>query len=357
MRVFIGTYPAPDTTEQGAQAEGIWHANFDLESARFSNLTQINEVAAASYLAVGTAAQELFAVSETEQGHLVRYGITDSGLEHRQTVPTFGDHPCHVTVTAEQVIVTNYSSGSVVSYRSGHPGAELVDGKVFQQSGSGPNLERQTGPHAHFSAQVPSTQHVWVTDLGADRIIGYQIVVNGGGARQLVARGTAVEFPAGSGPRHIAFDGDSYAYVVGELNNTLYTVRIDKLTGNGEVVNEYALVGTVGLDTPSHVEMNPEGTHLFVAVRAIDNLQVFAIDRSDSAAAPILQAAGVLAAGGQGPRHFKTFGQRADGLHVIAVANKDSSTLDVLGYNHVTGTSQLLSQESLPAPACIVSLS
>lgn len=359
MRVFVGTYPAPAHANEPAQAEGIWRADFDVESGQFTNLTQVNEVPAASYLAVGTDDQELFAVSETEPGNLFRFAITDAGLEHRQTVPTFGIDPCHVAIAAEQVVVTNYTSGSVASYRSGHPGAELVDGKVFQQSGSGPNTDRQAGPHAHFSAQIPTTQHVWVTDLGADRIIGYQITSYGEGTRQLVARGTAVEFPVGSGPRHIAFDGDSYAFVVGELNNTLYTVRIDELSGKGEIVNEHVLVGTVGPDTPSHLEINPEGTLLFVAVRGIDNIQAFAIVRSDqnnTGAAPTLEPVGVFSAVGQGPRHFKTFGQRSDGLHVLAVANKKSGTLDVLGFDQTTGTGQLLSQENVPAPACIVNL-
>lgn len=356
MRVFIGTYPAPQTDDQPASPEGIWRADFDLESASLGDLTQVMEVTAPSFLAVTPDHGALYAVSESATGELHRYAITDNGLEHRATASSLGESPCHVTLASSQVVVTNYGSGSVVSYPHQEFDAGIGDGKLFQQAGEGPVVGRQDGPHAHFAGKVPGTQYVWVTDLGADRIFGYQITANGSPVRQLVARGTAVEFPPGTGPRHIAFDGDGFAFVVGELDNNLYTVAVDSATGQGEIVNTLSLdIPGEEAQWPSHIEFSPDGELLVAAVRGSNTLHMFTVNRVEGSA-PELVAVGVVPTGGQWPRHFKLFGKRSDGLQIIAVANQFSQTIDILGLNAADGTGDVLNSTALMAPACIVGL-
>ena len=363
MRALIGTYPAP-TTEQGPGApEGIWQANFDLESATFSDLTQITETESTSFLAHCDHCASVYAVSEGDQGALHRFAVTDHGLDLRQTVETFGQWPCHVMLASQHVITTNYGSGSVAAYRRDNGEGALVAGQVFQQAGAGPDAERQEGPHAHFAAQVPATQYVWVTDLGADRIICYQITAQGNGGRGLAARGTAVEFAPGMGPRHLAFDGAGYAFVAGELDNRVHVVQVDPDHGVGTVIgvidldgNEGSAHGHVeGAKFPSHIEITPSGQHLVTAIRGVDTLNVQRIDRDESGR-PILNYAGSVPTGGAWPRHFKTLGKRSDGLEVIAVANQNSSTLDVLGFDPATGQGVALSRAEVPSPACIITL-
>lgn len=356
MRVFIGTYPAPKTDDQATLPEGIWRADFDLETASLTDLSQVMEVTAPSFLAVGPDQATLYAVSESDAGELHRYAITDAGLEHRATVSSLGESPCHVTLASSQVVVTNYGSGSVASYPHQEFDSGIGAGKLFQQSGEGPVGDRQGGPHAHFAGKVPGTQYVWVTDLGADRIFGYQITANGSPVRQLVARGTAVEFPAGSGPRHIAFDGDGFAFVVGELDNNLYTVAVDSATGQGEVVKTSSL-NIPGEETqwPSHIELSPDGELLVAAVRGSNTLHMFNVARTQGQA-PELLAAGTVPTGGDWPRHFKLFGKRSDGLQIIAVANQFSQTIDILGLNAADGTGEVLNSTPLMSPACIVGL-
>lgn len=356
VRVFIGTYPAPESDDQPTLPEGIWRADFDLESASLRDLTQVTEVTAPSFLAVSPDHGALYAVSEASAGELHRYGITGDGLEHLATVASLGESPCHVTLASSQVVVANYGSGSVASYPHQEFDSGIGEGKLFQQSGEGPVTDRQGGPHAHFAGKVPGTQYVWVTDLGADRIFGYQITANGSGVRQLVALGTAVEFPAGSGPRHIAFDGDGYGFVVGELDNNLYTVAVDPATGQGEVVNTFSLdIPGEEAQWPSHIEFSPDGELLVVAVRGSNTLHMFTIARTEGQITELV-AAGTVPTGGQWPRHFKLFGKRSDGLQIIAVANQFSQTIDILGLNAADGTGKALSSTPLMAPACIVGL-
>lgn len=356
MRVLIGTYPAVVPEGQTPEPEGIWQANFDVDSAQFTDLTQVCQVESPSFLALSPDRESLFAVSESTEGRLHRYAVTPDGLSHQHTVDTFGEHPCHVAVAIDQVIVANYGSGSVTSYRKQDGSTELMDPKQFQQSGQGPVTERQSGPHAHFVGQVPSSQHVWVADLGADRICGYQIAASSSGVRHLVARGTAVELPAGSGPRHIVFDGAGYGFVNGELDNNLFTIKVDASTGQGTVVGEISLDIPGEQDQyPSHLELSPDGSALMVAVRGSDTLHLFDVVREPGKDVELVKRA-VAPTGGNWPRHFKSFGLRSDGLHIIAVANQNSQTLDVMGINPETGASEHLSSTLLASPACIVAL-
>ncbi len=62
---------------------------------------------------------------------------------------------------------------------------------------------------------------VYVTDLGLDRLVAYEAAPGTGSLVPAVGV-PPVAFPAGTGPRHMAFHPSaSVLYVLGELGNTL----------------------------------------------------------------------------------------------------------------------------------------
>jgi len=355
VRIYFGTYPS---TLAGQEPEGIWHGTFNTSDGSITNLAQVAVVSAPSFITVDGRGS-LFAVSEGEHGALSQYAISDDhSLELVGRVPTQGIDPCHVITLPGLVVATNYTSGSVFAHvpplpqdAEGHQDS----GELFQQFGTGPVLDRQEGPHAHFAAQLPGTQFLWVTDLGADKVFKYQLAAGGNG-RTLLSFGAAVNLPAGTGPRHIAFGPDNIAYIVGELDPRIYAVRFDTSSGDGEVIGS-APVGTPvegKIQQPSHIEISADGTRLFTAVRGADTLSTHALDGLGG-----LTLLGETSVGGQWPRHFRALGRGEGELadrELVLVANQGSATLDTLALDPATGEGTVVASTPLQVAACVLPL-
>ena len=102
---------------------------------------------------------------------MTSYRLDSSGqLEELSTVPTGGDHACHLalTGTGNQLLAANYGSGSVSSFEIDGDGALGSPIDVLSFTGSGPDEDRQDGPHPH--QVLPVDDEVLVCDLGTDRI-------------------------------------------------------------------------------------------------------------------------------------------------------------------------------------------
>lgn len=391
MRLFLGTYPH---AQSDVQPEGIWSAQLDVETGAVSEVRQLVEVPSPSFIAFGKDSQTILAVSEKAEGELFEFAQITDGLEYRAHTRTRGEDPCHLITCGAQTVVTNYSSGSVFAHRL--PLSEHVtegSGQLFQQAGTGPNAERQESPHAHFAGNVPGSQFVWVTDLGADRIFRYVATTAPTGEAQLEARGTAVEFPAGAGPRHIAFANNSLAYVVGELDNRIYTVQIDEGDGSGVIVGAIDIPVTpealAAGALASHIELDATQKYLFVTVRGADTVVAFEVgpdatgadagaEATDAYAGAEAVAEGVEPAGTAGaasleiaslgsnlnviaqhsvvgtwPRHFRVLDGVASTL-LIVIANQGSSTLDVLAFDAGARVFSVAGSTDIPVPACVL---
>jgi 6-phosphogluconolactonase len=220
---------------------------------------------------------------------------------------------------------------------------------VFAHDGSGPDAGRQEGPHAHFCLGAPGGEYVWVSDLGTDQVRRFRRTEQS--PVGVIDAGIAVTLPAGTGPRHIAADHRGYAFVVGELDSSVHVVRVDADNGTGEVIASQPACVSPDTGTgsyPSHVALSPDGSRLYVAVRGPDVLSVFAV----GAAGAVLTHLADTPIGGVWPRHFAVVAH-ADG-DLVVVANQNSSNLAVLRIDAASGEGQLVADQPLPAPACVL---
>src|SRR5207253_5510412 len=93
-------------------------------------------------------------------------------------------------------------SGSVAAWRLGDDdGMPIEPPAVFQSRGSGPNEERQEGPHAHCVRFSPDGQALYAVDLGADTIWRLPL----GRAAEFGPPTVAWRAPPGTGPRQLFF--------------------------------------------------------------------------------------------------------------------------------------------------------
>ena len=97
---------------------------------------------------------------------------------------------------------------------------------TVQFSGSGPNPERQEGPHAHMVMPSPDGGFILAVDLGTDRLMAFRLDRERGTLSPADPPWT--QLPPGAGPRHLAFHPHRpFAYVISELRSTVTVCRYD----------------------------------------------------------------------------------------------------------------------------------
>ncbi len=192
--------------------------------------------------------------------------------------PTGGADTCHVAIVngGTHLVAANYQSGSV----SVHP--ILPDGTLgertclVQHEGSGPDPDRQAGPHAHMIAEAPDGQSIFAVDLGTDTLYGYALDAATG---TLTETSRTVLRP-GFGPRHLAFHRNGeVVYVLGELGFEVAVCAFDAAAGSLTVLSTFPVIedGEPGVDYPSGIRVTPGGRFLHVAVRGRDKLLTFSL--------------------------------------------------------------------------------
>ncbi|KII84588.1 hypothetical protein PLICRDRAFT_117788 [Plicaturopsis crispa FD-325 SS-3] len=164
----------------------------------------------------------IFAALEQLEGKVIAIKLDGDGANVVASISSGGDSPCHLTVTDEEVLVSNYMDGRFASIPLSKdfpylPSSEAST-QIIQFHGTGPNTVRQEQAHAHEA--VVHGDEVLVPDLGADKIWR---LVKGKENRWEVSG--AIETPPGGGPRHLLIH-DEHLYVLLELTLEIATFRL-----------------------------------------------------------------------------------------------------------------------------------
>jgi len=134
-----------------------------------------------------------------------------------------GADPAHVLVLEDEVIVANYSGGTVQFVPiTLNPPSLGEPSQIFKLNGTGPNSVRQESSHPHQVVLHPERHEILVPDLGADKILRF---LKENGEWDIKGR---IDMPSGSGPRHTVVYGKNL-YTVGELSNKLIVHELPAL--------------------------------------------------------------------------------------------------------------------------------
>lgn len=244
----------------------------------------------------------------------------------RTEVPCPGDNPCFITISPDRkyIMTADYSGGSVSVYPLQNGTVEMQNIEVEIQGGpagsgttgmqndtvgeriqklafegSGPVTHRQGSPHIHqvkILPDIPGVKGNWILapDLGSDkiRILRYN---GNNGARDNGAREnngavgnpapleyiSDIQFPEGSGPRHIEFDVQrKMMYCIAELSGKVFAFRM----GASEGKPAFELVQSVVADEyntggSGDIHLHPGGKYLYTSHRLQnDGLAVFTVN-------------------------------------------------------------------------------
>ncbi|HEY4571137.1 MAG TPA: lactonase family protein [Kribbella sp.] len=333
-RIYVGSY-----TSQSGGGDGIAFGPLD-------GLATVATIADPSFLVRSADGRFLYATNEGEEGKVAAFAIQpDGGLELLNEQPTGGMHPCHLDIdpTGRYLLSANYSSGSIAIHPIAADGSLGTASQFLQREGTGPNEERQEGPHAHQVAFDPAGAYAFHIDLGSDTV--YSSTLTEDGQLQDVAR---LQVHPGAGPRHMVFHPTAgAAYVINELDSTL--IVCGYADGKLQIVQTVSTrpADSPGENFPAELLISADGRFLYGSNRGDNTIAVFEI-AANGLSVELVQTIG---SGGDWPRHL-AFSN--DGTRLYA-ANERSDQIAVF-----TVDDGRLTQDgdpvSWPKPVCIVAV-
>jgi 6-phosphogluconolactonase len=191
----------------------------------------------------------------------------------------------------------------------------------------------------------PAGKHVYVTDLGLDRVVAYNFDTKAGKLNQLET-GIAT-LPKGAGPRHFVFNSDgSKLYVINELGSILAVFNVDDNQGLILVQTLSTLrKGFTGNSYCADIHIGKDGKYLYGSNRGENTIVTFKIGSGG-----LLTLAGHTSCGGDWPRNFVIDPSGRD----LLVGNQKSDTIAVFRLNSTTGLpEEPPNQFPVKAPACL----
>jgi 6-phosphogluconolactonase len=348
---YVGTYTAKTTSK------GIYAYRFDSETGQLSSLGIAAESADPSFLAVDPNGKFLYAVNEVGDfnggtgGAVSAFAINakTGGLKFLNQVPTRGAGPCHVSLDKNGafVLVANYDGGSIASFPVHDDGSLGTASGFVQHSGSGPNKERQEGPHTHWIGTSPDNRFALAVDLGLDQVIVYGFDSSKGIFTPMLSGFAKVK--PGGGARHLAFHPNGkFAYVLSEMASSVTAFSYQPKTGAFTSLETISALPKdySGLKEAAEIAVHPSGRFLYTSNRGHDSIAIFEINPAKGT----LTSLGQVLTGGKTPRHFSI---DPTGAYLLA-ENQESNNMVIFHIDPATGTLTPTGQTiEVPSPVCI----
>ncbi len=349
--VYFGTYT------RGSQSQGIYVCSMDMHSGRLSQPVLAARVVNPSFLAIAPDHRHLYCVTEVGNYQNRRTGAVaafalcrqNGALEPLNKQPSGGAAPCHLVVdaTGRNVLVANYTSGTVAVLPVDRLGRLREPSCVIQHRGHSVNPQRQRGPHAHSINLDAQNRFAFAADLGLDQVLIYRFDADSGTLEPHDP--PFVKVAPGSGPRHFAFHpSGKFAYVINELACTVTAFRYHADRGVLEGVQTITTLPRPRKpgDTTAEVQVHPSGKFLYGSNRGHDSIAIFRIDQQTGRLTPV----GHQPTGGKIPRNF---GLDPSGRFLLA-CNQNSDTVVVFRVDEQSGqlspTGQVI---RVPRPVCV----
>ena len=348
LLVYIGTYTK--TEEQG-----IHWLKLDMAMGKLTAVGKLAGQKNPSFLAIHPNKKFLYAVNEIgnykgeKAGGVSAYSIDQKtgALIFLNQQSSKGGAPCHLVVdaTGRNVLVANYTGGSVASLPISRKGRLREAASFIQHEGSSVLKPRQSVPHGHSINVSPGNKFAVAADLGLDKVLVYGFNAKGG---KLTPAGFAKVAP-GAGPRHFEFHPNGkFAYVINEITLTVTAFAWDEVNGK---LSELQTITTLPIErgkgmSTAEVQVHPSGNFLYGSNRGHNTIAVFSIDQ-ETGKLKVVQHQSTL---GKTPRNF---GLDPTGKFLVA-ANQSSGDIFTFRINQDTGELKPTGHSvKIPFPVCV----
>ena len=243
--------------------------------------------------------------------------------------------------------MANYETGNLCVLPIQKDGSLGEATDTVQFSGTGPNPERQEGPHAHMVVPSPDGSFILAIDLGTDRLMTFRLDSERGTLSPADPPWT--QLPPGAGPRHLAFHPHQpFAYVISELQSTVTVCRYDAQQGTFAALQTLSTLPNdfTGQNLGAEIVAAPSGRFVYASNRGHDSLAIYAVDQQTGQLALV----GHEASQGVGPRAFTIDPSGA----LLLAANQDTDTVVTFWIDPESGMLRPTGHvAAVPTPVCL----
>ncbi|WP_298152005.1 lactonase family protein [Flavobacterium sp.] len=295
-KLIVGTYT------NACESNGIYVFDFDAKDAQLRLLSSSEKTVNPSYVTLSDDGQFLYSVNENGKDSKVSafwFDKENGSLGFLSSQNAEGADPCYILNDGENVVVANYSGGSISVFEKNKFGALNEAKQVIKLEGHGPNTKRQESAHLHMVQLSPDRKYLLANDLGSDRIYVYDC--NPNAEKDILKYKNTINLKPGSGPRHLSFSKDGkFVYLLQELDGTLtvfsyHDGMLDKIQETTVVAPDFK-----GETSAADIHISSDGKFLYATNRGEANdISVFAIQ--DNGKLEFTQRQQTL---GKGPRNF-----------------------------------------------------
>jgi len=356
QHLFVGTYTKKEGHVDG-KAEGIHHFQFnpnDSKTTKENSKQNIYKTINPSYISFSPNKDFLYAVNELNPNDGESGTVTSFSIDKKTKELTFLNQqithnyaPCHITLdaTGKLAFVSNYVGGVFCTYQVMANGSLDKALQVFKFKGKG-TTGRQEASHPHSATVSPDNKHVYVADLGTDKVMCYKIESNETGL--VPTNQKFIKVQDGAGPRHMDFHPNGkLLYVLNELDRTVNTFDYD--SNNGSLTQKQS-ISTLpkdfsGFSFCAAIKVHPSGKFLYASNRGHNSIVIFSIDPTTGMLS-YLETEPTL---GDFPRDF-SIDSSGDYLWV---ANQNSDNIIKFKIDLTTGLLTKVSELECPTPVCL----
>ncbi|KAF2068721.1 hypothetical protein CYY_009960 [Polysphondylium violaceum] len=341
QKVLLGSYTK-------AESKGIYQVTLDTDAGRLSDLQLVAEADNPTYLVESKNKQYVYSVGRVNGlGGTISWRCSDNGerYEFVNAVTAEGSSPCFVSISRDLVFGANYHKGCTDVLRVGKDGSLTLTDNV-QHSGSGPNKERQAGPHAHYADVTPDGKYLVVVDLGTDQVYTFAIDYDSG----KLSSASVYQCEPAQGPRHMVFHPtQSVAYLFTEMSNEVVVLAYTESNGS---FTRLQTVPTLPADFKEFsggaaIRISSDGKYLYASNRGHESIVVFSV-ADDGRSVSFVEH---VPTEGKHPRDFNI---DPSGAYLI-VANMQTNNLTLFSRDANSGKLRLLQKDfKAPEAVCIV---
>ena len=288
--VYVGTYTFPGTAPGGthqSQALGIYLFRMNPSDGGLTPLHLQPFIMAPnpSYLALDPGLRHLYSVNEMTDGSVSAYVInqTNGTLTFLNSMLTNGKDTTHLSVqpSGQYLFAASYTSGDFQVFLINADGSigDMTDNFPSVGNGTGPNPDRQEGPHAHQILTDLDGNHVFGVDLGADKVNVWNL--DSGSGKLIPNTVPFAPIASGSGPRHMAFHPDrQHAYVLSELASSVTVLDYDPVRAAFIWKQTISTLPPdfTGTNTTAEIRIHPSGRFLYNTNRGHNSVTMFEIE-------------------------------------------------------------------------------